>query len=265
MRQAHTPTQRAERPLIGDQASTHRRWSVNGRFLARNVTGVDRYAREILRAMDALIGEGHPLAAGLTLDILCPAGAVEASPFVNIPMRHCQTHPATSGSSSSCRGYVRGGLLSLCNTGPLALKRQIVCIHDLNSRITPESYGLMFRAVYRVLIPALGRRAAQIVTVSRFSQKTIDRFGIRPADEIEVIHDGYEHVLDWNPDRSPLTWRTCPDRSCCLLGAKHHTRTLRSSIQLRRNSPPEASTSWLLAGRTPTCMRASTAAGCRQT
>ena len=70
-----------------------RRWSVNGRFLARVATGVDRYALEILRAMDALIGEGHPLAAGLTLDILCPAGAMEASPFVNIPLRLLPSAP----------------------------------------------------------------------------------------------------------------------------------------------------------------------------
>ena len=34
---------------------------------------------------------------------------------------------------------------------------------------------------------------------------------------------------------------TCQIRSCCLLAAKHHTRTLQSSIQLRRNSPPETS------------------------
>jgi len=158
-----------------------RRWSVNGRFLARVATGVDRYAQEILRAMDALVCEGHPLTAGLTLDILCPAGTVDASPFVDIPLRLLPSAPGHFWEQFILPGHVCGGLLSLCNTGPIALKKQIVCIHDLNSRIMPESYGLMFRAVYRVLVPALGRRAAQIVTVSRFSQKIIGRFDIKPV------------------------------------------------------------------------------------
>ena len=193
---------------------------MNGRFLTRKPTGVDRYALEIVRAMDALIREGHPLAAGLALDILSPVGAVEASPFVNIPMRVLPSAPGHIWEQFVLPGYVRGGLLSLCNTGPLALKRQIVCIHDLNSRVTPESYGLAFRTVYRVLEPALGRRAAQIVTVSRFSQETMEQFNIKPTDKIEVIHDGYEHVLGWNPDRSLLTGAGLPSPFVLLVGSK---------------------------------------------
>ena len=206
--------------LIREREPTSRQWSVNGRFLTRNATGVDRYAQEILRAMDALIREGHPLTAGLKLDILCPARAVQALPSVNIPIRLLPNAPGHIWEQFILPGYVRGGLLSLCNTGPLALKRQIVCIHDLNSRITPDSYGLMFRAVYRVLVPVLGRRAAQIVTVSRFSQKTIGQFGVRPADEIEVIHDGYEHVLKWDADRSPLNGADLPRPFVLLVGSK---------------------------------------------
>ena len=197
-----------------------RRWSVNGRFLTRIATGVDRYAQEILRAMDTLMCEGHPLTAELKLDILCPAGSVETSPFVNIPLRLLPSAPGHLWEQFILPAYVRGSLLSLCNTGPLALKRQIVCIHDLNSRITPESYGLMFRAIYRVLVPALGHRAARIVTVSRFSQKTLGHFGITPADEIAVIYDGYEHVLEWNADRSPLNGADLPRPFVLLVGSK---------------------------------------------
>jgi glycosyltransferase involved in cell wall biosynthesis len=214
MQQKYTDDSLLGRPPID------RRWSVNGRFLARVATGVDRYAQEILRAIDALICQGHPLTVGLTLDLLCPAGTVGASPFVNIPLRLLPSAPGHFWEQFVLPGYVRGGLLSLCNTGPLALKRQIICIHDLNSRITPESYGLMFRAVYRVLVPALGRRAAQIVTVSRFSQNTIGRFGITPVDEIAVIHDGYEHVLEWDPDRSPLNGADLPRPFVLLVGSK---------------------------------------------
>ena len=142
------------------------------------------------------------------------------SPFANIPIRPLPRAPGHFWEQFILPSYIRGGLLSLCNTGPLTVSRQIVCIHDLNSRITPESYGLMFRAVYRVLVPALGRRAAQIVTVSRFSQKTMERFDIKPADEIDVIHDGYEHVLGWNPDHSRLIGMDLPSQFVLLVGSK---------------------------------------------
>ena len=112
------------------------------------------------------------------LDILCPAGAVEASPFANIPLRVLPSAPGHVWEQFILPRYVRGGLLSLCNTGPLAVKRQLVCIHDVNTRLAPESYGWMFRTAYRLLQPALRRRGARIVTVSRYSQASIARFGI---------------------------------------------------------------------------------------
>ena len=78
-----------------------RQWSVNGRFLGRSLTGVDRYALEILRAMDVLIGEGHPLADGITLNLLCPAGATKLFHSPTFPYGFCQVHRATCGSSLS--------------------------------------------------------------------------------------------------------------------------------------------------------------------
>jgi glycosyltransferase involved in cell wall biosynthesis len=181
-----------------------RYWSVNGRFLGRDLTGVDRYALEILRFIDSLIGTRHPLTTGVRLEILCAAGAVAASPFVNIPLRLLPGAPGHFWEQFVLPRYVDGGLLSFCNTGPFATKKQILCIHDANTRLVPQSYSFAFRTAYRMLQPALAKRVAQIVTVSHFSQQAMARFGIAPVDEIKVIHDGYEHVLGWNADQSPL-------------------------------------------------------------
>ena len=210
----------ANKKLVDDCLSRPRHWSVNGRFLGRDVTGVDRYALEILRAMDALIGEHHPLTAGIRLEILCAAEAREVSPFVNVPLRLL---PGASGhlwEQFILPRYVGGGLLSLCNTGPLATKKQIVCIHDVNTRLAPQSYGFAFRTAYRVLQPVLARCAAQIVTVSLFSQQTIARFGIAPINGIKVIQNGYEHVLTWNADQSLLKQADLPGSFVLLVGSR---------------------------------------------
>ena len=196
-----------------------RRWFVNGRFLGRDLTGVDRYALEILRSIDTLIAEHHPLTAGIRLEILCAAGAVAASPCANVPLRLLPSAPGHFWEQFILPYYVIGGLLSLCNTGPLATKKQILCIHDVNTRLVPQSYGVMFRTAYRALQPAVAKRAEEVVTVSHFSQQAIAQFGIAPADQVEVIYDGYEHVLAWNADRSSLKQADLPRPFVLLVGS----------------------------------------------
>ena len=187
-----------------DRQFGKRQWSVNGRFLSRDPTGVDRYAFEILKAMDSLITEGHPLARGLQIELLCPAGGVNSSPFQTIPLRLLPKAPGHVWEQCILPMYVRGGLVSLCNTGPLAIERQIVCIHDVNTRLAPASYSAAFRTIYRILEPALGRRAQQITTVSRFSKDMLKQFGVVSGRKITVIYDGHEHVFRWDASKSAM-------------------------------------------------------------
>jgi glycosyltransferase involved in cell wall biosynthesis len=197
-----------------------RHWSINGRFLTRSITGVDRYALEILNAINNLIEEGHPLTEDLVLEILCPAVRNLLSPFSHIPVRILPKAPGHIWEQAILPWYVNSGLLSLCNTGPVSVRKQVVCIHDLNSRVVPESYGAMFRVLYRLVIPALGRRAAQLVTVSDFSRKTMAEFRIAPLEDIVVIHDGYEHMLRADPNRSQFMGANLPRPFVLLVGSK---------------------------------------------
>jgi glycosyltransferase involved in cell wall biosynthesis len=186
--------------------------------LARNLTGVDRYALEVVKAIDGLISERHPLTVGLTLEILCPAGVVKPSPFANVALRLLPSAPGHLWEQFTLPRHLgRDSLLSLCNTGPVAVKKQILCIHDANTRLVPESYGLAFRTAYRVLQPALGRRIAGVVTVSDFSQKALVQLGIAPTAKIRVIHNGHEHALQWDAKRSLLS---LPRPFILLVGSK---------------------------------------------
>ena len=47
-------------------------WSINGRFLTQPLTGVQRYACEIVRELDALLECDHPLARTLKLELVSP-------------------------------------------------------------------------------------------------------------------------------------------------------------------------------------------------
>ena len=57
--------------------------AINGRFLTQRVTGVQRYALELVRALDGLIEKGDPAVKDLSVSLLTPPKAerVSFSPY----------------------------------------------------------------------------------------------------------------------------------------------------------------------------------------
>ena len=101
---------------------------------------------------------------------------------------------------------VQGGLLSFCNLAPILVDRHIACIHDLQTRLTPESYGLFFRLLHQALLPHIGRRADVTTTVSEFSRANLIRFGIARPETIAVVHNGSDHALRWQMSDATRSW-----------------------------------------------------------
>jgi glycosyltransferase involved in cell wall biosynthesis len=182
-------------------------WAINGDFLALKPTGVARYALEVTRALNALVAEDHPLTRNVELTLLAPRPTppnfLEHIPTRVIPEFNRPRLPQFWLQAQLPRA-VQGGLLSFCNLAPVLVRRQIVCIHDLHTRIMPESYGLLFRMAHRTILPALGRRAALITTVSGLSRDHLIRFGIAPASKVVVAHNGSDHARRWDATRSRL-------------------------------------------------------------
>jgi glycosyltransferase involved in cell wall biosynthesis len=195
-----------------------RRWSINGRFLIQPLTGVQRYASEIVSALDDLVASRHPLSRDLELEILVPEKATRALATSMIGVREVRGHGHLWEQLALPR-HAAPGLLSFCNTGPVAHGKQIVCIHDMNTRLAPASYSAEFRALYRVLLPALGRSARAVTTVSAYSAAEIARFHTAPPGKITVIPNGHEHVLRWKPRHSDLTRSIAGRNTVVLVGS----------------------------------------------
>ena len=140
---------------------------VNGRYAGKRLTGVQRYAVEIVGRL------------GSRCDVIA-TGARDG----------IQGH---SWEQFSLPIQARGGLLwSPCNTGPVALRNQVVTIHDATFADTPDCFGRAFAAWYGWLIPKLAKRAKRVVTVSDFSrQRLADTTGV-PADQIDVVPNGVD-------------------------------------------------------------------------
>ncbi len=169
-------------------------FAVNGRFLTQTPTGVQRYALNVLKALDAE-SDGSAI-----IPLLVPPGAADPT------LRSFKRHEI----GGRFKGHAweqfalplnwQGPLLNLCNTAPVLKREQIVCIHDGNVFAAPDSYSLAFRTAYKSIQPVLARRATRIATVSHASARQLARYLPIEAKDIAVLPNGYEHVLQWNPD-----------------------------------------------------------------
>ncbi len=178
-------------------------WAINGRFLTQRMTGVQRYAHEIVAALDELLSE-RDFASRVRLRLVLPPG-VETKPALSkIGIRQTRFGSGHAWDQFALPLYAGSGVLSLGNFGPVLARNHIVCIHDANTFIQPESYSHAFSLAYRMLLPWIGRRATRVATVSRFSADMLVRYGVCRAEKIFVAPNGHEHALRWDASRADI-------------------------------------------------------------
>jgi glycosyltransferase involved in cell wall biosynthesis len=141
---------------------------INGRFLSRRVTGVERYGREILRC----IGAGSQMES-----TRWQGWKGHAWEQFILPTRLDQ----------------KSVLWSPANAGPLLVRRQALTIHDLSPLEHPEWFHTRFAMWYRLFLPILARRVQRVFTPSEYvKEKVSRRFGIR---NVTVTPNGVDHSL----------------------------------------------------------------------
>lgn len=170
----------------------------NARVLEAPMTGIQRYTQEILARMPEIETIRPTIAASGALGHLWEQAA--------LPLR------------------LRGRLLwSPSNTGPVAVGRQVVTVHDLAPFDIPAGFSASFRAVYALILPLLLRRVEAVLTVSDFTRnRLIDRFGL-PADRIHVTplavdHDRF-HLRDESDIAAMRARLGLPKRYALFVGA----------------------------------------------
>jgi len=183
-------------------------FGINGRFLTQPVTGVQRYALNVTRAIGQAVA-----APGAAIPLLAPNGAQNPG-FEGTSLRNVGRLGGHAWEQVILPRAWPGRLLNLCNTAPALKADQVVCIHDANVFLEPDSYSASFRAFYKTLQPMLARRATRIATVSSFSAGQIAQHLSLKASDILVLPNGHEHVHAWDPSqatRAPSALRRHPD------------------------------------------------------
>ena len=201
---------------------------INGRFLTRPLTGVDRYAVELLRAWlpsASATGDVRTLLPARTTarDLHgLPLKAENVGSFRGHAWEQFEL-PRYSGDST---------LLNLCNTGPVSRRRQLVVLHDAGVIAQPATYSFAFRSWYRWLFSGLMRRASTVATVSKFSAGELMQLVGRRASGIELIRGAGEHVLRTSADTRVLERLGIEGQRYVLaVGSRTPNKNLRGVLQ----------------------------------
>ncbi len=174
---------------------TTRTVAFNGKFLSASMTGVHRVAWELISGVQDLLTESDD-ASRPDCRMIAPRSARPLAPLTDIPLstRSLLTWQVWEQFELPLRA--RSALLvSLCNLSPILHRPAITMIHDAQVFLTPDSYSPAFRSWYQFALPAIGRSARRILTVSDYSRQQLVRFGVAPASRIDVIHNGSDHIL----------------------------------------------------------------------
>lgn len=163
--------------------------AINGKFTSQRLTGVQRVAHELTYALCRLLPtQESPM-------LLVPRDYLDdqVSPWVSR-----RVVPRFRGVlwEQLALPFAANGrtLLSLCNVGPMLMRRQVLMIHDAAIFDLPEGYSAKFRLWYRFSFALLKRNVRHILTVSAFSKARIAaQLGVSP-DNISVIRNGVDHL-----------------------------------------------------------------------
>ena len=142
---------------------------INCRFLTRPVTGVERFAEELVSELTAIRND---------LVLVAPRRpALRRVEIGGVPIERIGRLTGHAWEQIDLRRMLRGTgtplLVSLANTGPVGYRRQVVAVHDVTHRRHPEGYSWRFRRVYAALTPRLLRDSLEVVTVSDFSRREL--------------------------------------------------------------------------------------------
>ena len=179
---------------------------INGRFLSQAITGVQRFAREVVRALDDLIERDEIDRRAYQFSLAIPPGFEPDLQPRHIPLRVTGKGRGQLWEQASLALHQPSALLlSLGNLGPLTRSHQVVVIHDASVFAVPSAYSFAFRTWYRINIRRLGRCAARVITPSRFSATELAHYaGIAP-DRFTVVHLGADHLDAVQPDQTVFT------------------------------------------------------------
>ena len=203
---------------------------INGKFTAQRLTGVQRYAGQIVNALDALAGEAG---AARTVLLCPPTGRSPSLLHIEVLIVGAAGLPLHAWEQLVLPWAARSGLLlNLAGSAPLWAARQWCTFHDAAVFDHPASYTWLFRAWYQRHFRWLARRAERLLTVSAHSRgRLAQRLRVEP-ERIAIVPNGGDHFDAVQADGSVLTRLGLAKEGFLLVvGSRNPTKNIAALMQ----------------------------------
>lgn len=189
---------------------------INGRFLTQRITGVQRYALEITRALDSLISDDKNLQKYEYI-VIAPKKVLYSIKLNNIQVVQKGVLKGHLWEQLELPIYSQDGfLMNFCNCAPLLKRNQTVTIHDAAVSAMPHTFSLAFRTWYKLMFMWLGRSLKHIFTVSEFSKKELHKYYGIPLSKISVTYNGIDHIKRLKADEGIIARESLKDKKYVL-------------------------------------------------
>lgn len=206
---------------------------INGKFLSQRITGVQRYAREILLELDKI-------AEGLDIVLLTDKKAQDIPEYKNIKTVSTSHFTGNLWEQLSLPLYVlkhKALCVNLCNMAPI-LTPHVVVIHDVSFKVNKSFFSKGFVLWYNFVFSLIIRRIKRIVTVSRFSSNEIQRIFKVRADRISVTYNGWQHYCRLKTDVNVSEkYGLVPGGYCFAMSSLAPNKNFRWIAQVARVNP----------------------------
>lgn len=217
---------------MNSASGVRRRVCVNGRFLTQTTSGVQRFCRELMAAVDEHLHRHAGDEPAQVWELWVPAGARDLPSYRAIRIRHFD-EPAGHAWDQRLRRHAEPEdiLVNLANGGPILRGNSLSVIHDAAVYRTPANFTRAYAFFHRMLGRLVAWRS-RVCTVSEFSRGELaEIFGLC-RDDIAVVPNGGEHLTRVTPDDGVVDRLGLRDRGFFLfIGSPAPNKNLRTAIE----------------------------------
>ena len=161
---------------------------INARFLTQNITGVQRFAIELSKAILSIRNDVVLLVPSLDM-------VVDKSLLENLMVQEVKGGSGHFWEQLTLVQYLKSIgsplLVNLCNTAPVRYKNKISMLHDIAFIRYPQSFSWKFRILYRVLFPLILKTSKKNLTGSMFAASDLSSIYNINANDFEIINSSF--------------------------------------------------------------------------
>lgn len=183
----------------------------------REITGVERWAREMVARLPQLRPEAYVVRAPR------PGLAHRAG--------HAWEQGVLPATAARSRAPV---VFSPANVAPLLWPRNVVVLHDAVLLSHPEWFSTVYRIWHEPLLLGVARRASRVIVPSHFSANELAEFAGAPRDRIDVVPGGVDERFTPDADPEPARRSLGLDRPYVLTvgdaGLRKNVRALAPTV-----------------------------------